>query len=220
MDVMTRDALRTAVIEKLLADFPKAQKVAGGVAFMSETLDEETGLYFPVEIKVSVKNTQATARSEAYDFEKAVADFAAKPGRRVADPAKKAERDVAKAEAAAKKAAEDEAKAQAERDAAEAERKFNLDKLVELRAQEQELSNKLNEAETYAAMAPEYMKEAANKPVEEIRTSLGNIRENIASIEALINGGTEVPAVSAPTVTPSVAKKLTKKERKALRKSK
>ena len=105
MDVMTRDALRTAVIDKLLTDFPKAQKVAGGVAFMSETLDEETGLYFPVEIKVSVKNTQATARSEAYDFEKAVADFAAKPGRRVADPAKKAERDAAKAEAAAKKSA-------------------------------------------------------------------------------------------------------------------
>ena len=133
---------------------------------------------------------------------------------------RKAIKDAEAAEAAAKKAAEDEAKAQAERDAAEAERKFNLDKLVELRAQEQELSNKLNEAETYAAMAPEYMKEAANKPVEEIRTSLGNIRENIASIEALINGGTEVPAVSAPTVTPSVAKKLTKKERKALRKSK
>ena len=103
MDIMTRDALRTAVIEKLLADFPKAQKVAGGVAFVSETLDEETGLYFPVEIKVAVKNTQATARSEAYDFDAAVAAFAAKPGRRVADPAKKAERDAAKAEAAAKK---------------------------------------------------------------------------------------------------------------------
>lgn len=105
MDVMTRDALRTAVIDKLLTDFPKAQKVAGGVAFMSETLDEETGLYFPVEIKVSVKNTQATARSEAYDFEKAVADFAAKPGRRVADPAKKAEQEAAKAAAAERKAA-------------------------------------------------------------------------------------------------------------------
>ena len=105
MDIMTRDALRTAVIDKLLTDFPKAQKVAGGVAFVSETLDEETGLYFPVEIKVAVKNTQATARSEAYDFDKAVADFAAKPGRRVADPAKKAEREAAKAETAAKKAA-------------------------------------------------------------------------------------------------------------------
>lgn len=105
MDIMTRDALRTAVIEKLLADFPKAQKVAGGVAFISETLDEETGLYFPVEIKVAVKNTQATARSEAYDFEKAVAEFAAKPGRRVADPAKKAEREAAAAAAAERKAA-------------------------------------------------------------------------------------------------------------------
>lgn len=102
MDIMTRDALRTAVIEKLLADFPKAQKVAGGVAFISETLDEETGLYFPVEIKVAVKNTQATARSEAYDFEKAVAEFAAKPGRRVADPAKKAEREAKKAETSAR----------------------------------------------------------------------------------------------------------------------
>ena len=132
---------------------------------------------------------------------------------------RKAIKDAEAAEAAAKKVAEDEAKAQAERDAAEAERKFNLDKLVELRAQEQELSNKLNEAETYAAMAPEYMKEAANKPVEEIRTSLGNVRENIASLEALINGGTEVHTVPAPTVTPSVAKKLTKKERKALRKA-
>ena len=54
MDIVTRDALRTAVIEKLLADFPKAQKVQGGVAFISETMDEETGLYFPVEIKVAV----------------------------------------------------------------------------------------------------------------------------------------------------------------------
>ena len=105
MDIMTRDALRTAVIEKLLADFPKAPKVQGGVAFISETMDEETGLYFPVEIKVAVKNTQATARSEAYDFDKAVAEFAAKPGRRVADPAKKAEREAAKEASAAKKTA-------------------------------------------------------------------------------------------------------------------
>jgi len=104
MDVMTRDALRTSVIEKLMETFPKAQKVSGGVAFLTETLDEDTGLYFPVEIKVSVKNTAATARSEAYDLEKAVAEYAAKPGRRVADPAKKAERDAASAAAAEKKA--------------------------------------------------------------------------------------------------------------------
>lgn len=105
MDTMTRDALRASVIDALLTTFPKAQKVAGGVAFMSETMDEDTGLYFPVEIKVSVKNTQATARSEAYDFEAAVAAFAAKPGRRAADPVKKAEREAAKAESAAKKEA-------------------------------------------------------------------------------------------------------------------
>ena len=124
------------------------------------------------------------------------------------------------AEAAAKKAAEDEAKAQAERDAAEAERKFNLDKLIELRAQEEELAKELAKCETYAECAPVSMKEMAEKTVQEVRTSLGNIRENISSIESLLNGGTEVHAASAPAVTPSVTKKLTKKERKALRKGK
>lgn len=105
MDAMTRDSLRNAVIDTLLTTFPKGQKVAGGIAFISETMDEDTGLYYPVEIKVSVKNTQATARAEAYDLEAAVAAFAAKPGRRVADPVKKAARDAAKAVAAEKKAA-------------------------------------------------------------------------------------------------------------------
>lgn len=132
---------------------------------------------------------------------------------------RKAIKDAEAAEAAAKKAAEDEAKAQAERDAAEAERKFNLDKLVELRAQEEELAKELAKCETYAECAPNSMKEMAEKTVQEVRTNLGNIRENIASIEALINGGTEVHTVPAPAVTPSVAKKRTKKERKALRKA-
>ena len=133
---------------------------------------------------------------------------------------RKAIKDAEAAEAAAKKAAEDEAKAQAERDAAEAERKFNLDKLVELRAQEEELAKELAKCETYAECAPVSMKEMAEKTVQEVRTSLGNIRENISSIESLLNGGTEVHAASAPAVTPSVTKKLTKKERKALRKGK
>ena len=62
------------------------------------------------------------------------------------------------------------------------------------------------------------MKEMAEKTVQEVRTSLGNIRENISSIESLLNGGTEVHTVPAPAAAPSVAKKLTKKERKALRK--
>ena len=132
---------------------------------------------------------------------------------------RKAIKDAEAAEAAAKKAAEDEANAQAERDAAEAERKFNLDKLVELRAQEEELAKELAKCETYAECAPASMKEMAEKTVQEVRTSLGNIRENISSIESLLNGGTEVHTVPAPAATPSVAKKLTKKERKALRKS-
>ena len=130
---------------------------------------------------------------------------------------RKAIKEAEAAEAAAKKAAEDEAKAQAERDAAEAERKFNMDKLIELRAQEEELAKELATCETYAECAPTSMKEVANAKVEEIRTSLGNVRENIASIEALMNGGTtiETPAVPAP----SIVKKLSKKERKALRKA-
>ena len=131
---------------------------------------------------------------------------------------RKAIKDAEAAEAAAKKATEDEAKAQAERDAAEAERKFNLDKLVELRAQEEELAKELAKCETYAECAPASMKEMAEKTVQEVRTSLGNIRENISSIESLLNGGTEVHTVPAPAAAPSVAKKLTKKERKALRK--
>lgn len=130
---------------------------------------------------------------------------------------RKAIKEAEEAEAKAKQAAADEAKAQAERDAAEAERKFNMDKLLELRAQEAELAKELGTCETYADCAPASMKEVAQAKVEEIRTSLGGVRENIASLEALINGGTEVHTVPVPA--PTVAKKLTKKERKALRKA-
>lgn len=105
MDTLTRDALRAKVIEELMNTFPKGQKVAGGIAFLSETLDEDTGMFYPVEIKVSVKNTHATARSEAYDLDKAVADYAAKPGRRKADPEKRAAREAAAEATAAKKEA-------------------------------------------------------------------------------------------------------------------
>lgn len=105
ISIETRDSLRNSVIETLLKTFPNAQKVAGGVAFMSDTLDEETGKYFPVELKVTVKNTADTTRSTAYDLEAAVAAFAAKPGRRVADPVKAAEAAAKKEAAAAKKQA-------------------------------------------------------------------------------------------------------------------
>lgn len=105
MTIETRDALRANVIETLLNTFPGSQKVAGGIAYTSEVLDEETGKYFPVEIKATVKNTADTQRSAAYDLEAAVAAFAAKPGRRVADPVKAAEKAAQKEAAAAKKQA-------------------------------------------------------------------------------------------------------------------
>ena len=100
-----RDALRAKVIETLISTFPGAQKVVGGVAFHSDVVDEETGMLFPVELKVTVKNTKDTARSKAYDLDAEVEKAANRPGRRVADPAKKAEQEAAKAAAAERKAA-------------------------------------------------------------------------------------------------------------------
>ena len=100
-----RDALRAKVIETLISTFPGAQKVVGGVAFHSDVVDEETGMLFPVELKVTVKNTKDTARSKAYDLDAEVEKAATRPGRRVADPAKKAEREAAQAAAAERKAA-------------------------------------------------------------------------------------------------------------------
>ena len=100
-----RDALRAKVIETLLSTFPGAQKVVGGVAFHSDVVDEDTGMLFPVELKVTVKNTKDTARSKAYDLDAEVEKAANRPGRRVADPAKKAEQEAAKAAAAERKAA-------------------------------------------------------------------------------------------------------------------
>lgn len=105
MAIETRDALRSKVIETLLATFPGAQKVVGGVAFHSDMVDEETGMLFPVELKVTVKNTKDTARSKAYDLDAEVEKAANRPGRRIADPAKKAAQEAAKSAAAERKAA-------------------------------------------------------------------------------------------------------------------
>lgn len=104
MSIETRDALRSKVMDTLLSTFPGAQKVVGGVAFLSDVVDEATGLLFPVELKVTVKNTQDTARSKAYDLDAEVAKAAERPGRRQADPAKKAAKDAEKAAAAERKA--------------------------------------------------------------------------------------------------------------------
>jgi hypothetical protein len=92
-------------MDTLMSTFPGAQKVVGGVAFLSDVVDEETGLLFPVELKVTVKNTKDTARSKAYDLDAEVAKAAERPGRRQADPAKKAAKDAEKAAAAERKAA-------------------------------------------------------------------------------------------------------------------
>ena len=105
MAIEIRDALRTKVMDTLMSTFPGAQKVVGGVAFLSDVVDEETGLLFPVELKVTVKNTKDTARSKAYDLDAEVAKAAERPGRRQADPAKKAAKDAEKAAAAERKAA-------------------------------------------------------------------------------------------------------------------
>ena len=105
MSIEVRDSLRNSVIETLLSTFPGAQKVVGGVAYLSEIVDEETGMLFPVELKVTVKNTKDTARSKAYDLDAEVAKAAERPGRRQADPAKKAAQSAEKAAAAERKAA-------------------------------------------------------------------------------------------------------------------
>lgn len=105
MAIETRDALRSKVIETLMSTFPGAQKVVGGVAFHSDVVDEETGMLFPVELKVTVKNTKDTARSKAYDLDAEVEKAAARPGRRIADPAKAAAKAEASKAAAERKAA-------------------------------------------------------------------------------------------------------------------
>lgn len=105
MAIEIRDALRSKVMDTLMSTFPGAQKVVGGVAFLSDVVDEATGMLFPVELKVTVKNTQDTARSKAYDLDAEVAKAAERPGRRQADPAKKAAKDAEKAAAAERKAA-------------------------------------------------------------------------------------------------------------------
>lgn len=97
MTIEVRDSLRNSVLETLMNAFPQAQKVSGGIAFMSDVLDDETGKFLPVEIKVSVKNVVDTARSAAYDLDAEVAKFAARPGRRIADPEKVIAREKAAA---------------------------------------------------------------------------------------------------------------------------
>lgn len=104
-NIEIRDTLRTSVLEKLQAAFPSAQRVKGGIAFLSDVMDEETGLFIPVVIEVTTKQTTDGKRSKAYDLDAAVEEFKNAPGRRVADPAKAAAAAAQKAETAARRAA-------------------------------------------------------------------------------------------------------------------
>lgn len=103
-NIEIRDNLRNSVIDTLLSTFPGAQKVVGGVAYESTVVDETTGRNYPVELKVTVKNTFDTQRSKAYDLAAEVKKAAERPGRRVADPAKAAAKAAASAAASERRA--------------------------------------------------------------------------------------------------------------------
>lgn len=101
-----RDALRTEILEALKTTFPTAERVKGGLAFLSDKVDEATGKLVPVVISVTLPQTKDTTRSKAYDLDAAVEEFKAAPGRRIADPEKKAEAEARKAAAAARREAD------------------------------------------------------------------------------------------------------------------
>lgn len=103
MTTKTRDMLRSSVLETLLKTFPGSQIVKGGIAFVSDQIDEETGVPLAVVLNITVPLTADTARSKAFDFDAAVAEAKNAPGRRVADPIKKAEKEAKSAEAKARK---------------------------------------------------------------------------------------------------------------------
>lgn len=107
MNIKTRDTLRSVTIEKLLSVFPGSQLVKSqsgtGIGYVSDVIDEETGSPYVVVMNVSVPLTADTQRSKAYDFDAAVEAAKNAPGRRVADPAKKAAAETKKAEAVARR---------------------------------------------------------------------------------------------------------------------
>lgn len=98
MTTKTRDMLRSSVLETLLKTFPGSQIVKGGMAFISDQIDEDTGVPLAVVLSITVPLTADTARSKAFDFDAAVAEAKNAPGRRVADPVKKAEKEAKAAE--------------------------------------------------------------------------------------------------------------------------
>ena len=74
MTTKTRDMLRSSVLETLLKTFPGSQIVKGGMAFVSDQIDEDTGVPLAVVLSITVPLTADTARSKAFDFDAAVAE--------------------------------------------------------------------------------------------------------------------------------------------------
>ena len=108
MNIKPRDTLRSATIEKLLSVFPGAQLVktstnGSGIGYVSDVIDEETGAPYVVVIGVTVPLTAETKRSKAFDFDAAVEAAKNAPGRRVADPEKKAAAESKHSEAVARR---------------------------------------------------------------------------------------------------------------------
>lgn len=124
--------------------------------------------------------------------------------------------------------AEEEARVKAlkEKEAAEAKEKENaadMEKLIALRAEEEELQKQLESYEATIQVAPEDVKTIVETRANEIRTSLGGVRMNIQALENKINGTIALPAPKAPAVSvhaaPAVAPKMTRAQRKAARKA-
>lgn len=94
LNVSSREAARTLasteIYDLLLPAHPDLVPVKGGFGFLSNELDPNTGLRIPIVVSVVAKTTTDTTRTKAFDLEKAAADFAARPGRRSADPEKAA----------------------------------------------------------------------------------------------------------------------------------
>lgn len=124
--------------------------------------------------------------------------------------------------------AEEEARVKALKEKEEAEAKekeaaADMEKLLALRAQEEDLQKKIESYEKALQYIPEEDRANTEKRVEEIRTSLGGVRMNIKSLENKINGTLALPAPKAPAApvkaAPAVAPTTTRAQRKASRKA-
>lgn len=87
-----RTSIRADVISTLMETFPDAVRVDEGIAWRTNILDPATGKPYCVVVGVRVPLTEATPTRLAYDIDAAVEQHASRPGRKIIDPAKAAER--------------------------------------------------------------------------------------------------------------------------------